>query len=172
MQELALVMAGERVDAPESFEAIVMRYERQVLMTALRLLNGDLEDARDAAQQSFLRLHRHWQRFDESRPVGPWLYRITVNVCRDIARARAARPMLALEHARNAACEPAGDSALIVAEALASLPEKERAAIVLRDIEGLSTKEVARILGSSEGTVRSQISHARLKIRKYLGRRP
>jgi RNA polymerase sigma-70 factor (ECF subfamily) len=54
--------------------------------------------------------------------------------------------------------------------ALATLPEKERAAVVLRDLEGLTTREVARILGSSEGTVRSQICHARLKMRQYLRR--
>lgn len=87
-------------------------------------------------------------------------------------RARAARPVLALGHARNMACEPAGENALMISEALAALPEKEPAAIVLRDIEGISTREVARIPGSSEGTVRSQVSHARLKIRKHLGRRP
>jgi RNA polymerase sigma-70 factor (ECF subfamily) len=55
--------------------------------------------------------------------------------------------------------------------ALQELSEKERAAIVLRDIEGLSTAEVAEILGSSEATVRTQISNARLKIRKYVKRR-
>ena len=56
-------------------------------------------------------------------------------------------------------------------EALRTLPEKERAAVTLRDIEGLSTRDVAEILGSSEATVRSQISAARLKIRKMLRRR-
>jgi RNA polymerase sigma-70 factor (ECF subfamily) len=57
-----------------------------------------------------------------------------------------------------------------LAEALATLSEKERAAIVLRDIEGLETKEVARLLGTSQATVRSQISQARVKIKKYLDR--
>ena len=56
----------------------------------------------------------------------------------------------------------------LVVEALRTLPEKERAALTLRDLEGLSTREVAKILGSSEATVRSQISAARLKIRKML----
>ena len=59
----------------------------------------------------------------------------------------------------------------LVVEALGALPEKERAALTLRDLEGLSTREVAAILGSSEATVRSQISAARLKIRKILRRR-
>jgi RNA polymerase sigma-70 factor (ECF subfamily) len=55
-----------------------------------------------------------------------------------------------------------------VQAALRTLPEKERAAIVLRDIEGLPTADVARILGSSEGTVRSQISTGRLKIKRFI----
>jgi RNA polymerase sigma-70 factor (ECF subfamily) len=59
----------------------------------------------------------------------------------------------------------------LVAEAMQTLPEKERAALALRDIEGLSTRQVAGILGTSEATVRSQISTARLKIRKILRRR-
>jgi len=64
----------------------------------------------------------------------------------------------------------------VVANGLKTLPEKERAAVVLRDIEGLSTGEVARILGSSETTVRSQISTARLKLKRFaervMGRKP
>jgi RNA polymerase sigma-70 factor (ECF subfamily) len=58
----------------------------------------------------------------------------------------------------------------LVADALKRLPEKERAAVVLRDIEGLSTREVANILGSSEVTVRSQVSSARVKIKKFVER--
>jgi RNA polymerase sigma-70 factor (ECF subfamily) len=59
----------------------------------------------------------------------------------------------------------------LVKEALKRLPEKERAAVVLRDIEGLSTREVAGILGSSEVTVRSQVSSARMKMKLFLERR-
>src|SRR5206468_8454624 len=59
---------------------------------------------------------------------------------------------------------------LMLQRALQELPEKERAAVVLRDIEGLSTADVAEILGSSEATVRSQISTARIKIRKAIQR--
>jgi RNA polymerase sigma-70 factor (ECF subfamily) len=61
---------------------------------------------------------------------------------------------------------------LLIAEALRALPEKERAAIVLRDLEGLSTREVAKVLGSTETTVRSQICRARLKLRQARGRLP
>src|SRR5690348_3470835 len=115
MQELALVMSGECVDAqepefarlvkqakagdPAAFEAILARHERPVLLTALRLLNGNIEDAKDAAQQVFLRLYRALHQLDENRCFAAWLYRITVNVCRDMLRRRAKRPVVALEQA-------------------------------------------------------------------------
>ncbi len=173
MNELALsvVRMGYGLRA-EEFERVVIEHQRQVLMTAFRLL-GRMEDAQDAAQDVFLRLHRSLGRFDNSREISPWLYRMTVNVCHDLRRKR--RVTVGLDGVEPVAPEfdPLGERKLeerraAVAEALQSLPEKERAALVLRDIEGLPTTEVARILGSSESTVRSQISTARVKISKLL----
>ena len=193
MQEMALLMTADRMDPDEqeftrlvrlakggdsrAFEVIVLRHERRVLTTAMHLLGGNREDARDAAQQVFLKLHRHLDRLNENLAFAGWLYRITVNVCRDIQRTRATRPTVPLEQAGEVAGASVSDESLVRSErsrmihaALAALPEKERAAVVLRDLEGLTTREVARILGSSEGTVRSQISHARLKMRQHLRR--
>jgi RNA polymerase sigma-70 factor (ECF subfamily) len=168
-----------RAGDEEAFALLVERHERMVLRTALRLL-GRLDLAEDAAQEAFLRLHRHLARFDESRELGPWLYRVVVNVCRSDLTRRARSPrVLGLDEApelkstnNNAT---ALDDALVrdeqlrlVQAALLTLSLKEREAIVLRDIEGLTTSEVAQILGSSEGTVRSQISNGRLKIKRYI----
>jgi len=161
-----------------AFETIVVRYQRQVLGTAVRLLRHR-EDAQDAAQEVFLRLYKYLARFDETRALSPWLYRITVNVCRTIAkkRRRAVVVELKMAPAEAVASPSRGEAAVelaeqrqIVVEGLKRLPEKERAALVLRDIEGLSTSEVARILGSSETTVRSQISRARLKMKRFRDR--
>ncbi len=159
------------------FEQILILHERQVYLTALRLL-GRREDAQDAAQEVFLRLHRHLGRLDQSRELSPWLYRVTVNVCRDLARERLrhAGPPPADSYAADGP-DPQGEAGLaerrrLITEALGKLPEKERAAIVLRDIEGLSTREVARILGSAEVTVRSQISSARRKMRGFIEKTP
>ncbi len=157
-----------------AFEEIVVRHERQVFLTALRLL-GRREDAQDAAQEVFIRLHRHLGRFDEDREFAPWLYRMTVNVCRDIGRKRRKEEMAPLEELAGTAQDPqagalAAERLRIAREGLRRLPEKERAALVLRDLEGLTTREVARVLGSTETTVRSQISSARLKLRKFVER--
>jgi len=161
-----------------AFEDIVVRHERQLFRTALRLL-GHREDAQDAVQEVFLRLHKYLDRFDETRELEPWLYRITVNVCRTIGKKRRRAAAIELEKApAEAVASPSrGEAAVkldeqrqIVVEGLKRLSEKERAALVLRDIEGLSTREVARILGSSETTVRSQISRARVKMKRYRDR--
>ncbi len=149
-----------------------------VLRTALRLL-GRSDQAQDAAQEAFLRLYRHLGRFDESRELGPWLYRVVVNVCRDMLRRSRSPRLLGLDTVSEAPDDRHGPKTLeaavtlaerrsLVQAALLTLPMKEREAIVLRDIEGLSTSDVARILGSSEGTVRSQISTGRVKIKRYV----
>lgn len=159
-----------------AFERIVVLHERMVLRVAQRLLmNG--EDAKDAAQEVFLRLHRTLGRLEEDRELGPWLYRVTVNICRDVARR--SRMSLSMAEAETVATEEPGPEAAAVTEqqkrivlsALATLTQREREAIVLRDLEGRTTSEVAGILGSSEGTVRSQLSTGRVKIRNYVADR-
>lgn len=167
-----------RAGDAQAFAVLVERHERMVLRTALRLL-GRMDLAQDAAQDAFLRLHRHLGRFDESRELGPWLYRVVVNVCRDVARRGRGARLVALEDVADLASPSEGagvrDDAVardeqrrLVQAALLTLPAREREAIVLRDIEGLTSDEVARILGSSAGTVRSQVSAARLKIKRYV----
>ncbi len=167
----ALVRLARAGDAA-AFEQILLRQERRVFLTAYRLL-GSMEDAQDAAQEVFLRLHKHLRGFDATRALAPWLYRVTVNVCRDVGARRQRERGMPLDDAQPAVA-PAGrdweDERRIVALALRHLPEKERTALVLRDIEGLATAQVARILGSSEATVRSQVSSARLKIKRFVDR--
>jgi RNA polymerase sigma-70 factor (ECF subfamily) len=148
-------------------------HERMVIGTAYRLL-GRMEDAQDAAQEVFLRLLKHLDRI-EGDPK-PWLYRVTVNICNDRYRRRgtAAEPDAQF---LTGLADPAPNAERVLAlddrkrllmEGLAMLAARERAAVVLRDIEGLSTREVAGILGIEEVTVRSQISVARVKLAKYV----
>ena len=140
-----------------------------VFGVAYRLL-GRVEDAQDASQEVFLKyLQKQKQILGDPKP---WLYRVTVNVCNDWYRKR----VLVGEPDERAA-DPSADALAVItlaerkrllAEGLQTLGERERAAIVLRDIEGLSTHEVAKILGIEEVTVRSQISVARVKLAKYV----
>jgi RNA polymerase sigma-70 factor, ECF subfamily len=153
----------------QEFEALVCAHQQMVLRTAYRLL-GRIEDAQDAAQEVFLRLFRNLERIDGDAKA--WLYRVTVNVCNDHFRRRRVVVGLDVESP-----DPAPDALRVltlderkrlVMEGLAILAERERTAVVLRDIEGLSTAEVAGILGVEEVTVRSQIFSARGKLAKYV----
>ncbi len=179
--DLSLLISQASSGNTDAFESIVRRFERRVLTTALRLL-GNLEDAQDAAQEVFLKTHRHLGRFDQERKFEPWLYRVTVNVCRDTWRRQKTGTAMRLEMPEQIADSQAmgnphrrlraEEEKQLLYRALATLPDKERSAIVLRDVEGFSTAEVADILGSSEVTVRSQVSKARVKIKKAIERMP
>jgi len=167
--------AREKPGELAAFERIMSQCERRVLRVALRLLNNP-QDAQDAAQEVFLRLYKNFGNLNEERGYEPWLYRVTVNVCHDIARGR--RHSVGLEEVPEPqAPQPDAYSGAeraqqreLIRRGLSRLGGKERAALVLRDVEGLSTGEVARILGSSENTVRSQVSTARLKLRDFTAR--
>ncbi len=174
-EEFAIVLQQAIAGDVSAFERIIIRYERRVLSLAWRLL-GRPEDAQDASQEVFLRAFRYLHRFDSRRPFEPWLMKMTVNVCHDLGKKRQQQPEgLRDPDTVRGPGSPHDDlhseeQKRLLYKALQALPEKQRAAIVLRDIEGLSTAEVAEILGSSEATVRSQISTARLKIRKAVER--
>jgi RNA polymerase sigma-70 factor (ECF subfamily) len=164
----------------DAFEQIVALHERRVFALALRL-TGSVEDAKDATQETFIRLHRKIGQIDSGRSVGPWLYTVTVNTCRDIGRERQRSRLVPMEDwVSSAPAAPGGTPEGLYSDrereqqlrtVLGRLPEKERAALLLREMEGLSTREVARILSSSEATVRSQVCNARLKLRRLLGRK-
>lgn len=179
---LARLIERARAGDLTAFDQIITSHQRRVISTAWRML-GNEDDARDAAQEVFLRVYKHLNKFDPAQEFSGWLYRIVINVCRDQARKRGWRGMMtsfeAEYDAGNLELASADDTEaaamlsqerVIIARALASLSEKERAAIVLRDLEGLSTEEVARVLGSSQTTVRSQICSARAKIKLYRDR--
>lgn len=178
-EPLRLLLGKAKAGDLAAFEQLIVAHERRVFQTALRLLRN-VEDAQDAAQEVFLRLHKHLGRYDEQRSFQSWLYRIVLNVCRDLNQRRGKHLAVPLEDAITPTGNESASNAngpfeiaarqqqrRLIAESLSALSEKERAALVLRDLEGLSTAEVAAILGSSETTVRSQISTARLKIKKF-----
>jgi RNA polymerase sigma-70 factor (ECF subfamily) len=172
-----------------AFEQIMILSEQRVMALAWRMLGNDA-DARDACQEVFMRLYKYLGRFKQDQEFFAWVYQITLNVCRDMMKKRQQhnRHFTSLDDSgagRAFAVLAQQDDAEevfmqteqrdLIARAMGTLSYKERATIVLRDVEGLPTDEVARIMKSSATTVRSQISSGRKKIRifceQYLRRR-
>jgi len=168
------VLGGEL----DAFEDLMARTEARVLALAWRML-GDRHLAEDAAQETYLRVFRSLHTFRLGERFEAWLVRIAVNVCRDLARKRGPLPVpldamdtLPADAAHLGAEETAlfHQRRALVQQALASLPQAERAALVLRDLEGLSTDEAARILGVRPVTIRSQAASARAKVQAFCAR--
>jgi RNA polymerase sigma-70 factor (ECF subfamily) len=184
--QTALALLVERATAGDAaaFEQIMIHSQQRVMAMSWRIL-GNEADARDASQEVFLRVYKYLGRFKQDQDFFAWLYRITFNVCRDMLKKRQHESDRFGSFAADLSEEVLeipfeqvdAEQTLIQAQrrelisrAIATLPFKERASIVLRDVEGLSTDEVARVLKSSSTTVRSQISSARRKIRDYCRR--
>jgi RNA polymerase sigma-70 factor (ECF subfamily) len=168
---LERAVAGDSV----AFEQLVVRHERRILTLAWRLL-GNLDDAKDATQEVFLRAFKYLHRYDPGRPLEGWLVRIAVNVCRDLGRDHRRREALPLKlDVPKRVTNPHSDLALdetkhLLNRAMQDLSEKERNALILRDIEGFSTTEVASLLGLSQAAVRALIGRGRVKMRVAITR--
>jgi RNA polymerase sigma-70 factor (ECF subfamily) len=174
---LAAIRAVQSGDS-QAFEQIMIATERRVAHLSWRIL-GDAEEVKDAMQETFLRVYRHLGSFDERRDFMGWLFRIAVNVCRDrLARSRKrTRVFTDLDEGEAVATSEDVHASVAAKQeleqltrAVDTLPEKERLALILRDVEQLSTDEVAQILGSRPATVRVQIHSARTKLRKLMER--
>ena len=138
---------------------------------------GNPADAEDLLQEIFLSAHRKLDSFRGESALGTWLYRLATNLCLDHLRSRAARtsqltdalddePGLADASSRRLAERAL--SRMDLERALAQLPEGCRAAFVLHDVEGLEHREVAEALGIAEGTSKSQVHKARLRLRSVV----
>lgn len=160
---------------PHAFSEIVRRHRDRMWAVALRTVR-DQEEAADALQDAFISAFRAAGKFRAESQVSTWLHRIVVNACLDRIRKRQSRPTVPLPETDEYR-EPAapGDSmsqretALLIKEALAQLPEEQRAPIVLVDVEGYSVSETAEMLGIAEGTVKSRCARGRAKLAKVLG---
>jgi RNA polymerase sigma-70 factor, ECF subfamily len=173
-QDLIERAANGDVDA---FTELVESRRQRVFWIAYNLV-GDRELARDVAQEVFLRLFRVIGRFRKGGRFDPWLYRITVHLGLDaLRRERRHRQAASLEAAAQTPDEatPSGLAGLgeeeirrIFGLLAAKLGRKQRAAFVLREIEGLPTAEVAEILETTESTVRNHVQQARRALQKGL----
>jgi RNA polymerase sigma-70 factor (ECF subfamily) len=175
----------------DAFRALVVRYQRKVYAVALGIVK-DADLAWDVAQDVFVRVHRNLDGFKGESSFFTWLFRITSHVSIDNVRRERMSKRDEVDDVTEADLEEAGEGILATAlgndpaetllrrelaskmtDALATLPEKHRTILVLREVEGLSYDELAERLGIHKGTVMSRLFHARKKmqaaLRPYLG---
>ena len=137
-------------------------------------MSGTRADAEDLLQEIFLLAHRKLPEFRGDSTVGTWLYRLAMNRCLDHLKSRQTRASGATTPLDEEAMtgprlvSDGGMNRLDLERAIARLPEGARAVFVLHDVEGFQHHEIANILGISEGTSKSQVHKARLKLRALL----
>jgi len=169
-EERELVSLAKQGD-DRGFAGLVRLHQRRAYMVARSIVLTH-EDAEDAVQEGFLRAHQALDRFDTSQTFGAWLNRIVANAALDLARRRKVRNAEELsESIPSTFRDPAegGELRERLEDALKKLPERARAVIVLHDVEGFTHAEIGEMLGIPGGTARSDLHHARQKLRVLLG---
>ena len=168
-EERALAEAARAGDQT-AFAGLVRLHQRRAYLVARAIVTVH-EDAEDAVQDGFVRAWQAIERFDPLQGFSAWLNRIVANAALDITRRRKVRSTEELSDALRAPFrDPAQDAELRsrLAAALAQLPERARSVIVLHDIEGFTHVEIGEMLGIPGGTARSDLHHARQKLRELL----
>jgi RNA polymerase sigma-70 factor (ECF subfamily) len=163
-----------------AFGELFHRHRDRLWAVAIRTL-ADREEAADALQDALLNAHRSAHRFRGDSAVTTWLHRIVVNACLDRIRRRHAHPTVPLPDSGRPddersvrGVEPAApavdhDTALDVQQALSQLPEEQRSALILIDVQGYPVAEAAIMLGVAEGTIKSRCARGRARLATMLG---
>ncbi len=183
--EEALVAAAQRGDEG-AFGELLTKYERMVYHAVRQKVKND-EDAADLTQEVFLKVWRHLPNYRGECRFSTWVWRISMNTCLDFLRSAARRPhevdmTQTDDDGDERVSEPADEStaaspekrvernetAALVRAAIDSLPDEQREVVMLRDIEGFSYDEIARMLSLELGTVKSRLNRARAALREIM----
>jgi len=172
--DLALVAKARAGDRP-ALHVLVERHTPRVNRIAAQLM-GDFEDARDATQESLVKLCTRLRQFRGDAQFTTWLHRLTTNTCRDLQerkRARSTEPLSDFEVLAGDESDPAsrsilGDVRRDLVRGLGSLPHDQRSAVVLRDVMGLSYEDVAHAASMPVGTAKSYVHRGRKRLRSAL----
>ncbi len=183
MRLIRLCQKGDRA----AFDELVTRYQARVFNLAYRL-TGDPDDAADLAQETFVRVYRGIGSFHGGSALTTWIYRIVHNLCLDDAKRRRRRPQIAaeptdgdepssetvLDRAPDESSEPqrvilSEERCRLVRAAIARLRGHHREVLVMYDLEGLSYNEIADLLNTNVGTIKSRLNRARYALAKELG---
>ena len=166
---VALVQGGDA----RAFDELVRRYLERGYAVALSIL-GTPQDAEDAVQSGFIRALERIDQLRPGSPFGPWFYRVLRSTALNLRRREGLRSHEEIPLSAAGGGDPARDlersiTRERVVEALGRLPEQQRTAVTLYDLEGYSHQEVAEVLGVAVGTSRAHVHHGRRALRELLG---
>jgi RNA polymerase sigma-70 factor, ECF subfamily len=181
VDERQLVRRAQKGDKV-AFETLVQRHQHRVFAVARGILKRQ-EDVEDIAQQVFVKAYFSLKRFDQRAAFSTWLYKITVNECWDVLRKRKARPLVyeadfseeqAKQYSapeREARKAPDTSDRMALREQLekmlGQLDKRDRAMLVLKEVEGFSVEEIAESMGLNANTVKVRLFRARRRIIEY-----
>ena len=187
IDDLSLVKRVREGDQ-RAFKLLVERYQRKVYSVAYGMLK-DKEESMDVSQEAFVKVYKYLDHFKGDSSFYTWLYRITVNICIDVLRRKNASKGEQVEFDETVKMDAAEanigalgsqlgtnpqkaalrkELAEKIQAALQEVPEKHRAILLLREVEGMSYEDLARTLEIPKGTVMSRLFHARIKVQKIL----
>jgi RNA polymerase sigma-70 factor (ECF subfamily) len=175
------------------FKSLVRRYQNRIYNAAFRIL-GSQDEAEEVTQDTFLKVHQGISGFRKEASFASWIFRIAHNLCVDTVRTKQRRTgvklvsfdpqstqnedeppdsNISLSQLADPLPSPAQkvdleEQQIMIEKSLMELPENQRAVVVLHDIEGFQYQEIADIVGTSVGTVRSRLHYGRLKLREIL----
>ncbi len=163
----------------QAFEILIEEFQKLVYNVAIRMMRNR-QDALDASQDTFIKIYSGLKSFRGQSTLSSWIYRITINCCKDMLRKKKNNGLLPDEenfimsiqdeslHSHPEKSLENKESRLEIERALMSLEASDRAVIILRDVRGLKYEEISEILELNIGTVKSRINRARIKLQKHL----
>jgi RNA polymerase sigma-70 factor (ECF subfamily) len=178
------LVARSRTGDMDSFNQLILRWERPIYALAYRVI-GQEEDARDVAQETFLRAFRALPGFKGQAKFSSWIYRIALNLCRDWIRRKRRTPVsqmpedvdlseLASEQGPTESVEDLvarRELSAVVEEVMALLPEEQRTAVILKEYHGMTFQEIADLQGCPLSTVKTRLYQGLSVLRKHLRER-
>jgi RNA polymerase sigma-70 factor (ECF subfamily) len=182
------VVAAYLAGRTRAFDELVDRYQKRLLNFIYRTI-GDRERAEDLVQEVFIRVHRHLQRFDQSKKFSTWIYTIASNLAKNELRNRSRSPLVLFQtikknweadhrplqfedpHHRPEDLYRRRQLRQLVEESVAQLPKHHRVVFVLRELEGKTYEEIAEITKCNLGTVKSRLNRARNRFAQIIGPR-
>lgn len=177
------LVARSRGGDLDSFNQLILRWERPIYALAYRVI-GREDDARDVCQEAFLRAYRALPGFKGEAKFSSWLYRITLNLCRDWIRRQRRAPVVQMPEEIDlldvqAAAEPSEsiedlvarrELTAVVEQAMAQLPAEQRTAIILKEYHGMTFQEIADLQGCPLSTVKTRLYQGLSVLRRHLER--